>query len=433
TIYTDGSCINNGKVNARCSSGIWIAENDPGNRAIRVPGPTQSNQVGELVAVIVALQNTDLDIPVTIKTDSEYVIDGLTQNLTTWEDNGWIGIANSTLFRVAAYLLRARTAITEFKWIKGHSGIIGNEKADRKADEGARKDEPDDLDLHIPDNFNLEGAKLSTISQSLAYKGIRERKTKKTKNSTSLQLEIARAALEDFTGVQETDESLWQNCRRRDMSKKTNQFIYRALHNSFKIGTIWKHIPGYENRQRCSRCGDPEETLEHILVDCPDPVPRRIWTLAKDLWPHGDDSWPTLSLGILLACGNLTLTNDQTHINATTPNNAHPRQKPTARTQGASRLLRIIISESLYLIWTTRCEQAINGTTYSQEQITTRWYRAIQDRLVKDRIYANKIQRTKQAINKLKHTWHDTLINPPDNWHKNYEVLVGMNPPRPPT
>ena len=37
-VYTDGACFNNGKTNAQCGSGIWIAPDDPRNQAIRVPG-----------------------------------------------------------------------------------------------------------------------------------------------------------------------------------------------------------------------------------------------------------------------------------------------------------------------------------------------------------------------------------------------------------
>ncbi|TFY73614.1 hypothetical protein EWM64_g10399 [Hericium alpestre] len=49
TFYTDSSCTNNGKANARCGAGIWVAEGHPLNRSIRIAGPHQSNQVGELI------------------------------------------------------------------------------------------------------------------------------------------------------------------------------------------------------------------------------------------------------------------------------------------------------------------------------------------------------------------------------------------------
>jgi ribonuclease HI len=56
TIYTDGSCLNNGKISAKAGTGIWISENNPLNKALKIPGPHQTNQVGEIAAVVAALQ-----------------------------------------------------------------------------------------------------------------------------------------------------------------------------------------------------------------------------------------------------------------------------------------------------------------------------------------------------------------------------------------
>ncbi|KAI0683371.1 hypothetical protein BC835DRAFT_1231253, partial [Cytidiella melzeri] len=51
TVYTDGSCLNNGAANARAGARIWYGTGDPRNTAIRVPGPTQTNQAGEILAI----------------------------------------------------------------------------------------------------------------------------------------------------------------------------------------------------------------------------------------------------------------------------------------------------------------------------------------------------------------------------------------------
>ncbi|KAH8982373.1 hypothetical protein EDB92DRAFT_1769350, partial [Lactarius akahatsu] len=69
TIYTDGACLNNGKANARCGSSIWIDQEDPRNDAIRVPGPKQSNQIGEVAAIIAAVGKIPNFWPILIKTD----------------------------------------------------------------------------------------------------------------------------------------------------------------------------------------------------------------------------------------------------------------------------------------------------------------------------------------------------------------------------
>ncbi|KAG2738780.1 hypothetical protein P692DRAFT_201730588, partial [Suillus brevipes Sb2] len=81
TIYTNGSCLNSGKRNAKYGSGIWVAENNPNNRTIKVPGEKHSNQIAEVAAILAALQQTDPYIPITFVTDSRYAIDGLTKHL----------------------------------------------------------------------------------------------------------------------------------------------------------------------------------------------------------------------------------------------------------------------------------------------------------------------------------------------------------------
>ncbi|KAG0691460.1 hypothetical protein DFH29DRAFT_819613 [Suillus ampliporus] len=95
TMYTDGSCTNNGKQNVSCGGGIWIEDNHQLNKTIKVPGNTHSNQIGELTAVLLALQSADPQTPLKIVTDSKYVIEGLTMHLSKWENEGWIGVMTS--------------------------------------------------------------------------------------------------------------------------------------------------------------------------------------------------------------------------------------------------------------------------------------------------------------------------------------------------
>jgi ribonuclease HI len=137
-----------------------------------VPGTPQSNQIAEIVAVIAAANSIPSFWPLIIILDSKYTINGLTTLLGTWEDNGWIGIKNAPYFKKAAYLLKRRTATTTFKWVKGHEGTIGNEESDHLAKEGARKEELDILELDVPKEFDLQGAKLATLTQATAYQGI---------------------------------------------------------------------------------------------------------------------------------------------------------------------------------------------------------------------------------------------------------------------
>jgi len=130
-----------------------------------------------------------------------------------------------------------------FIWVKGHTGQEGNEQADTLAKEGANKPQPDILDLNIPDEFNLQGMKLSMISQALAYKGIREMKMKTQRRKTSNNLDITRYTIQDLTGNLETDATVWTNSRHKDLSKKIRQFLYKALHGAHRIGEFcYKNI-----------------------------------------------------------------------------------------------------------------------------------------------------------------------------------------------
>lgn len=92
TIYTDGACFNNGKENAICGSRVWVAPESQYNTALRIPRPEQSNQVGEIAAVIKATLMIPTFWPMIIKTDLKYVTNGLTTHLKDWENKGWIGI-----------------------------------------------------------------------------------------------------------------------------------------------------------------------------------------------------------------------------------------------------------------------------------------------------------------------------------------------------
>jgi len=91
--------MNNSKKNACCGSGVWFNNRNPRNRALHTPSDIQSNQVGELAAIIVALEVIPPYQPVKILMDSKYTIEGLTTHLETWENDGWIGIKNASLFK----------------------------------------------------------------------------------------------------------------------------------------------------------------------------------------------------------------------------------------------------------------------------------------------------------------------------------------------
>lgn len=293
----------------------------------------------------------------------------------TWEDQGWIGVQNAPFFQRAAYLLRRRTATTTFQWVKGHDGVEGNEQCDRLAKEGAAKPAPDTLDLKIPNTFNVQGAKLATLTQAKAYRGILERKRIPTRQSTSNNIQRVREAIERYSGHSETDATIWKGMRNSSIRPKIRQFLYKATHEIFMIGQYWSRIQAVQERQSCTTCGSIE-SMSHILTQCRSSPTRIIWDLARTTWPHEDIPWPDIDLGTILGCGSL---------------------------RGASRLLQILLSESAYLVWTMR----------------------------NDKITASKIKRNKGFTRLVVNTWENVLTKErdlPNNWISMREVLVGSRP-----
>ncbi|KAG1728984.1 ribonuclease H-like protein [Suillus paluster] len=428
TIYTDGSCTNNGKENAKCGGGIWVGEDHPLNRAIRIPGPDQSNQAGKLAAILVALQSVDPLTPLTIITDSQYVINGLTTHLKEWEDQGWIGITNSKLFQAMAYHLRRRSASTTFQWIKGHNGNHSNEGADQLANARTQKNDPDTINMSVPLEFDLQGAKLMSMTQQLAYRGILAKTHLDYKKTTLSLLDITRYAIETVSKTIESDKTIWTSCRNKDISKKVQMFLYKTLQNAYKVGDFWLQIPTFEQRARCRICDEDSESMDHILTQCNNPTRTTIWELAKNVWPDKYEQWPNITIGLILGCGALTFPHDPTDIDP--KNKAHAAAK-----KGAARLLRILISESAYLIWTLRCERVIREATTTENNIIKRWIHAIDKRLQIDRVIATKHKRNQKAIAQVQNTWADvitidTLLH--KDWVTTLEVLVGIKLPRPP-
>lgn len=416
TVYTDGASLANGDLDSRVGSGVWFGDNDRRNASVRIGRPGATNQTGELMAALIAIQQTPPGSTLNIKSDSRYLINGLTRHLRKWEDQGWIGVENSDIFRALASAAKQRSAPTTFQWIKGHEGNYGNERADEKAGEGAKKDIFDDLPLQTHPSFTLTGAKLATLTQALAYRGIRELKPTPPREATSRTIEMARQSIKANTNRLRPDKIIWKSIRSPDISRPIQDFMWKCLHNAHRVGTFWSYIPDCEDRILCTNC-EEEENMEHILCKCKAPGRELVWNLTERLWRRKLNSWKPITLGTILGAFATGFGKD-----------ALPKKS------GPDRLYRILISEAAYLIWKLRCERVIqregDPTHYhSSIEIAHRWTAAMNNRLTLDR-EMTRFGLSKRAIKKkvVISTWCSVLDNEdslPEDWLKAKEVLVG--------
>ncbi|KAG2029994.1 RnaseH-domain-containing protein [Suillus americanus] len=377
-----------------------------------MPGTHHSNQIGELIAVLVVLQSVNPLTPIKIITDSKYVINCLTTHLSDWEDAGWIGITNTLIFKAIAYQLRQRPAPTSFQWVKGHSGVKGNDKADHLAQHGATRTDTDTIDLYVPRNFDLQGAKLSSITQKLAYKALIKDTHLEYNRQTLGLLSVTRAAIKTITTTIKTDEMIWQSCRNKDITKKIQMFIYKTLNNAFRIGEYWLQPDA---------CGEVLELMDHILTHCNNPMQKKIWSLARTIWPRQHGPWPEPTIGLVLGCSALSIP-----------------QAPREQNEENHAILKINKGVLSYLIWTLQCERTIKGQTHTEDNITRRWVNTINRRIQLDRTIAARTKRSSKAITQVLQTWADIIeinnnkANPNNNdWVTTLEVLVGIKLPRP--
>jgi len=424
-VYTDGSCINNGETTAQAGGGTWFGENDERNTGFRVPGPDQSNQTGELHAILHAIKTAPSDQALIIRTDSMYAVSGLTKNLEKWEDQGWQYSKHAELFKCIVAWIRHRSNVTQIAWVKGHSGIKGNEEADKLAGEGAKLDQTEnELTLEIPTNTIPSGAKLATMSQKDLYRGIKKANRPPPRKNTEINIGRIQACASETYDIDLTPEAIWKTTKHKDLTKKTREFIWKCIHDAFKIGKFWNKIENYEHRGTCTHC-DVEESMEHILTECNAPGREQIWTLANELWNKRSTNRIPTSFGAILGC--------------CLSNYKKQNGKPD---KGLNRLFRIIVSESMYMIWKIRCERTIAWNndptkTHSTHEIHNKWLQAINSRLRMDSVQTdNKIFKKKTIEPKtVLKTWKNCLkddLHETRNWCGKTGVLVGIAPKRPP-
>lgn len=136
-IFTDGACKGNP------GPGGWGALLLYGSRKKELFGgenPTTNNRM-ELMAVIEALQSLKRPCHVVVHTDSKYVQLGISEWLPDWVRRGWKTAAKKPVKNADLWQRLFEAAAPhqiEWRWVRGHAGNEGNERADELANRGAQ-------------------------------------------------------------------------------------------------------------------------------------------------------------------------------------------------------------------------------------------------------------------------------------------------------
>jgi len=134
-IFCDGACSGNpgpGGYGAILRCGRHEKEISGGAKE------TTNNRM-ELSAAIEALRLLTRPCRVTITTDSQYLVKGMTEWISGWQRKGWRNskkepVVNRDLWELLLELTQPH--IVQWRWVRGHAGHTENERCDRLARAG---------------------------------------------------------------------------------------------------------------------------------------------------------------------------------------------------------------------------------------------------------------------------------------------------------
>jgi ribonuclease HI len=134
-IYTDGACRGNP------GPGGWGALLVSGKHQKTMHGgtPETTNNRMELTAAIEALTALKGRSNVILYTDSKYVMDGINDWMPNWKKRGWKTAAKKPVKNKDLWQALDEATMRhdiDWRWVKGHDGNSGNEKADELANLG---------------------------------------------------------------------------------------------------------------------------------------------------------------------------------------------------------------------------------------------------------------------------------------------------------
>jgi ribonuclease HI len=139
-IYTDGACKGNPGPGGW---GAWLKSGETEKELFGGELNTTNNRM-ELQAVIEGLGALKRPCKVTLYLDSQYVRMGITEWIRGWKVKGWRTstgqpVKNVELWQQVDKLVSQGGHQIEWRWVKGHAGDPGNERADALANKGVEK------------------------------------------------------------------------------------------------------------------------------------------------------------------------------------------------------------------------------------------------------------------------------------------------------
>lgn len=148
-VYTDGACSRNGHKSSRASWATWFPAHPEWSDAQPVEGDVQTNNRGELGAILAAFRRVKKemgtgihDVDMLIYTDSEYSKNCLTKWVGGWIRKNWMTASGTPVLNrdliEAVLLLQPQFHSVTYEYVRAHTGGSDehskhNDRVDRMA------------------------------------------------------------------------------------------------------------------------------------------------------------------------------------------------------------------------------------------------------------------------------------------------------------
>ncbi|EJD35071.1 hypothetical protein AURDEDRAFT_37262, partial [Auricularia subglabra TFB-10046 SS5] len=304
------------------------------------PEPDPSFTKTSAFAICDAIDRVDPAANLHIVSTSKFVVEALTTGLNKHEDSGWTNVPSlARIMRATVAALRSRSAETTFTFVNRKRQKKWQEVKNTKAIAltAAIWDEESDLDVSKWGNYDLPGVRANCLDQRRAHRAIRAQNVALTppRRVTTSNLLLTQACVKGACDQMPTERQIWDSLSHRDIPKNIKAFMWKGIHGAHKIGEYFTKMPEpWKSKSECPTC-HVTESMQHILFECPDSHQQLIWSLAQSVLAKKEVDID-LNIGTVWGCACIRLSD-----------------------AGTERLVRIIISESAFLIWKIRCEKRV--------------------------------------------------------------------------
>ncbi|EJD49838.1 hypothetical protein AURDEDRAFT_59171 [Auricularia subglabra TFB-10046 SS5] len=240
------------------------------------------------------------------------------------------------------------------------------------------------------------------ITQRRAHEAMRlsRRHRISPRRVTEKNLDAIRDSIQAISEYQPTTKQIWSSLQSPDLSRNVRVFLWKAIHGAHKVGEYFKDMPQpWRSRGDCPTCGTTE-SLGHILFSCPDTGQERVWRMVHAFLTRKKSDME-IDMGVVMGCATARLAG----ANET-------------RDKAAERAFRIVVSESVFLIWKLRCEKRVQHSDepdwqHSQTEVIMRWGAMLKARVARDRRLTNTYKFGARAVQPAVHgnTWRDLIAD----------------------